>query len=698
MPELRAGQSGIYVFLTILRRWDFRSASTTLFLVPPQLARILQQALAHHQANRLPQASTLYAQALRIAPTNFDALHLAGTLALQQNRPADALSLLSKARRIDPKSAICALRLGITLKVLQRYPEAEAQLRASIALDPKSPDTWFHLGATLQAQSRLPDALSALKNSIKLKPDYAEAIEQLGTLLADTESAAAAEPLLRRVVAIQPDKASGWSNLGVTLSNIGHLSEALDCFARALSLEPKLAHAHAGQGLTLERCYRLSEAVLAYNRALECDPSQHDARSARLLCLHYLPDIPREQLHAEHVAAGRLMRTILSPANLRNDPTSPRPDRPRLRLLVISPDLRAHSVAYFLEPLLAHLDRRAFEVFLYHDHAKVDAMSERLRALADQWRHIAGFKHDAVASMLRADAPDILLDLAGHTGLNRLALFAHRFAPVQATYLGYPDTTGMPEMDYRLTDPLADPPGDSDAFNTEKLIRFSPTAWCYAPPLKAPEPNAPPSADAGFVTFGCFNNFAKITDDTLAAWGRLLATVPQSRLLLKGHGLDAPIIQADLHRRFASAGLSPDRVELLPHTPTITEHLATYARIDVALDTFPYHGTTTTCEALWMGVPVVTLAGDRHASRVGISLLQATRHPEWIADGWDAYIACAAQLAQDLPRRAGLRQTLREDLRSSALLDHETQAARFGDALRAMWAERTGGPATAQHS
>lgn len=665
--------------------------------MPPQLARILQQALAHHQANRLSQASTLYAQALRIAPANFDALHLSGTLALQQNRPAEALSLLTRARRVDPKSAVCALRLGVALKVLQRYTEAETQLRASIALDPKSADTWLHLAATLQAQGRLPDAISAFRTTIQLNPDHAEALEQLGTLLADTAGASTAEPLLRRVVAIQPERASGWSNLGVTLSNLGQLGESLDCFARAIALAPTLAHAYAGRGLTLERCYRLSEAAADYQHALKCDPDQHDARSARLLCLHYLPDIPREQLFSEHVETGRLMRTTLSPANLQDAP-APRPGRSRLRLLIISPDLRAHSVAYFLEPLLAHLDRTAFEIFLYHDHAKVDAMSERLRTLADQWRHIAGLKHDTVASLLRTDAPDIILDLAGHTGLNRLALFAHRFAPVQVTYLGYPDTTGMPEMDYRLTDPLADPPGDSEAFNTEKLIRFSPTAWCYTPPLSAPEPSPAPSAQTGLVTFGCFNNFAKITDDTLAAWGRLLTRVPHSKLLIKGQGLDAPLIQADLHRRFAAATMPSDRVELLPHTKTIADHLATYSRVDIALDTFPYHGTTTTCEALWMGVPLITLAGDRHASRVGISLLHAAQHPEWVTRTWDDYIECAAQLAQDLPRRAELRQTLREDLRRSTLFDHKGQAARFGDALRSMWAEKTGAHATGQHS
>ena len=685
------------MFLTVLRTLP-RPPKPTHAPVPPTLARILQDALAHHQANRLAQANALYTQALRIAPANFDALHLAGTLALQQNRPADALPLLTRARRADPKSAICALRLGVALQALDRLQEAESQLRASLALAPKAPDAWMHLGIVLQRQNRPADAIAALQKAIELNPGHPEAIEQLGTLLTETQGAAAATPLFRKLVSIQPKRASAWSNLGVTLGNIGELGEALTCFDRALGLDPKLAHAHAGQGLTLERCYRISEALAAYSRAIECNPGQYDAQSARLLGLHYLPDVPREQLFAEHVQAGQRMAATL-PRTCQSTEAPARPvTRTRLRLIILPADHRAHSVAYFLDPPLAHLDRTAFEVILYHDHAKVDAMTERLRALADQWRFIAAAPHHAVATLLRNDAPDILLDLAGHTGLNRIALFSQRFAPVQVTYLGYPDTTGMPAMDYRLTDPFADPPGDAEAFNTETLVRFSSTAWCYAPPQSTPEPAPPPSTSSGNITFGCFNNFAKITDEMLAVWAKLLAEVPQSRLLLKGHGLEVPILQADIHRRFAQAGLAPDRVELLGRTPTIAEHLATYGRIDVALDTFPYHGTTTTCEALWMGVPVVTRAGDRHASRVGISLLQAAQHPDWIAPDWAGYVARAVQLAQDLPQRTILRHRLRDDLRKSALLDHPAQAARFAAALQSMWAEKTGGATSAQHS
>jgi predicted O-linked N-acetylglucosamine transferase (SPINDLY family) len=292
-----------------------------------------------------------------------------------------------------------------------------------------------------------------------------------------------------------------------------------------------------------------------------------------------------------------------------------------------------------------------------------------------------------VEQTIRHDAPDILIDLAGHTGItNRLPLFAKRLAPVQITYLGYPNTTGLAAMDYRFTDALADPEGDADRFATEKLVRYAPTAWTYQPPCDAPESKPRGSDATAPVIFGCFNTQSKITDPMLRVWARILEAVPGSRLLLKGANLQNPDTQARYRERFQRLGLAAERVEFRGRTPDTAAHLALYHQVDVALDTFPYHGTTTTCEALWMGVPVVSLAGDRHMSRVGVSLLQAAGHPEWVARTTDHYVEIAVQLAQDAQGRATLRTELRDDLRRGPLLDHAGQAARFSAALRECWA------------
>jgi predicted O-linked N-acetylglucosamine transferase (SPINDLY family) len=301
----------------------------------------------------------------------------------------------------------------------------------------------------------------------------------------------------------------------------------------------------------------------------------------------------------------------------------------------------------------------------------------------------------ALEAVLRQDRLDILVDLAGHTELNRLVLFARRLAPVQATYLGYPDTTGLRSMDYRLVDEITDPAGRADPFCTEQLVRFAPTAWCYAPP-QAPEPSPRPSTLGRPVTFGCFNNFAKVTDESLRAWGQILAAIPGSRLLLKGHGLGAPVLQAEVRRRLEAARIDARRVELLERIESQAEHLAAYARMDVALDTFPYHGTTTTCEALWMGVPVVTLAGDRHASRVGVSLLSAIGRPAWVARDWRDYARIAVELVGTPGQLAAESPILRDAMLRSPLMDRAGQATRFGAALRSMWRNRCAGPVPAE--
>jgi len=440
-----------------------------------------------------------------------------------------------------------------------------------------------------------------------------------------------------------------------------------------------MAKAHAGLGLALERLYQLEEALVSLRKALELDPRAYDARSCLLLNLHYLPDYTRDQIFAEHLAFSQSLPP--APAATPAPPTEGR----RLRIGFLSPDFKAHSVAYFIAPLLKGLDSTRFELFLYHDHAKTDWMSEFLRGLVPNWRHVAGMPEGTLETRIRADRLDLLVDLAGHTAFNRLPLYNRRLAPVQATYLGYPNTTGVPAIDYRLSDAIADPEGESEAFCTERLVRFSSCAWAYTPPPGTPEVQSPPCQQEGAgISFGCFNNFAKITDKSLAAWGRLLEAVPGSRLLLKNHGLGDPVTQQRIRERFAKVGLPAERVELLGRMDRIEDHLACYHRVDIALDSYPYHGTTTTCEALLMGVPVITLRGDRHASRVSASLLHCVGHPEWVAGSWEQFQEIAVALATNRRALAAIRVKLRLDLLDSQLCRHGEQSRLFGEALERM--------------
>jgi predicted O-linked N-acetylglucosamine transferase (SPINDLY family) len=658
-----------------------RKPRRELTMSAAKFQQLLQAAVTHHRHGRLADADKLYARVRTVSPVNFDAFHLSGLLAYQQGRYTDAARLLRRGRELNPRSALCEMRLGLACAALGEAGAAEAHLRAAIALEPGLAEAWCHLGVALKTLGRLPEARAAYLQSLALKPDSAEAHDRLGALVSETAGFAEAVPHFRRAVALEPDNVALRANLGVALAQAGAMEEAGQCFNRVLATDPEQPLALMGRALVRQQAGRITEAIADYTAVLQRHPQHHEAHSGRLLARHYLEAINREDLFADHAAFGTVagQRTDVSFPNLAE------PHR-RLRLAFLSPDLRAHSVAYFLEPLLANLDRGQFEIFLYHDHPRVDAMSERLRTHATQWRHFAGLSHAAVETAIRADAPDVLVDLAGHTGLNRLPLFARRLAPVQVTYLGYPNTTGLREMDYRFVDAVTDPVDEAEAWHTEQLVRFAPTAWSYAPPAAAPECAPPPSLLADHVTFGCFNNFSKVNDLTLRAWSQILAAVPGSRLLLKAQGLEEPAAAAALRARLAALGIDGARVELLGRTPGLAAHLAAYARMDIALDTFPYHGTTTTCEALWMGCPVVTLPGDRHASRVGASLLVAVNRPNWIARDWADYVRIAAELAHD---RAGLvreRAVLRGALRVSPLLDHAGQGARFGAAVRACWA------------
>jgi predicted O-linked N-acetylglucosamine transferase (SPINDLY family) len=617
-------------------------------MVPGKLQALLKNALGLHRAGRLAEAETLYRQARAAAPRHFDVLHLSGLLAYQQGRIAEAVDWLGRAYRLNTDAVVCEMRYALTLLAARRTAEAEKHLRHVVQEKPDFHEGWDNLAYCLKTQDRLAEAIACHRKAIAAKPDYAVA----------------------------------WYNLGLTLSMHGEPVEALACHERALAADPHYAMARYGRAQALQLLHRVPEAIADYRRFLELQPNHHEARSCLLFALHNLENISREELFAEHLAYGRAVGQGAAAPFAGADPGK------RLRVAILSPDLRTHSCAFFLEPLLRYLDREQFELYLYHDHFREDAVSQRLRGFAALWRNFIGQPAAVVEKTIREDAPDILVDLTGHVGLNRLPLFARRLAPVQVTYLGYPDTTGVPAMDFRFTDAVADPEGEADRFATERLVRFAPTAWAYAPPADAPAVVPAPGGARGWVTFGCFNNLAKITDGMLATWGRILAGVPHSRLRLKGRGLGDDAIRERYRERLGRCGLDPARVELLDRTADTRQHLALYHDIDVALDTFPYNGTTTTCEALWMGVPVISLAGDRHMSRVGASLLAAAGHPEWVATDADDYVRRAIELAANPTRLAGIAAGLRDELARSPLLDHAGQAARFGAALRACWVER----------
>jgi predicted O-linked N-acetylglucosamine transferase (SPINDLY family) len=433
---------------------------------------------------------------------------------------------------------------------------------------------------------------------------------------------------------------------------------------------------------------RAREALEQFAVAMSLAPRNVVTHSTYLATLNYMGHLEPGAVFEAHRKFGErfepTVRRLPPAARPAGDDATRRP----LRVGYLSPDLRTHAVAHFIEPVLAHHDRAAVESFCYHDSPIVDAVSRRLQSLAAHWTHAFGMSDDALAQRIQQDGIDILVDLAGHMGNERLLLLARKPASVQATWIGYPNTTGLTSIDFRITDALADPPGMTESLHTEQLVRLPECFSCYQPPADTPPVASLPALRNGFVTFGSFNNIAKMTPQVVQVWARILQRVPQARLTLKTKVLRSPSMQTLVRGAFAAHGVAGERLTLLGNDASVREHFDRCNAIDVALDPFPYNGTTTTLDALWMGVPVVSLAGRSHVGRVGVSQLSNLGLSELIARDEDDYVEIAARLAGDLPRLAALRSGLRERLRASPLMDAPRFTRHLEAAYRSMWQMR----------
>ena len=454
-------------------------------------------------------------------------------------------------------------------------------------------------------------------------------------------------------------------------------------FRRALTIDPNYAVAHNNLGNLLKDDGKLDEAVACYRSALAINPDLASTHSNLLLSMHYGAAFTPEEIFAESRDWDAAHATPRA-ERIRPLQNTPDPER-RLRIGYVSPDFRAHSVSFFVEPLLASHDRGTVEVFCYAEVPCPDEITERLQVLADGWRSTVGLTDADLAQRIREDRIDILIDLAGHTAGNRLLAFAERPAPVQVTWLGYGATTGMTEMDYRLTDAVVDPVEEAGKFYSETLARLPHAFLCYAPPTEAPEVAPLPALSNGQITFGSFNNPSKTGPETVGVWAQVLHEVPGSRLLMKSNQLRDESLCEIFREQFAAHGIAGARIEFMPKIPALSDHLAAYGRVDIALDPFPYNGATTSLEAAWMGVPMIALRGDRFVSRMSASILTQLDLTDLLADTAEDYVERAAALARDTEHLADLRRQLRPRMRASPLCDAQTFVRDLEAAYRDMW-------------
>jgi predicted O-linked N-acetylglucosamine transferase (SPINDLY family) len=581
----------------------------------------------------------------------------------------------------QPASAEVRIELARLLMQADRLKEAVAAMQQAIALGPGNPAACynnlgviqFHLGDFSAAAGSFRQAISRSANDALAHSNLGDALRKSGQL----ESAAGS---YQNAIRIDPAFAQARSGLGLTLYLLGRFRQAIEHLQIAIRLDPRNSDSNSNLMLCHVRLAEHQPALAAARRAVEIEPANPEFHSHLISLMNYVQwDDPAAILQESRKwdqRHGKALRNIV-PGNNRD------PDRP-LRIAYISPDFKDHPVAFFLEPVLANHDRRQFSIACYALVRNPDAVTERMKSSVDLWRSTVGLSDGAIADQIRADGVDILIDLCGHLVDNRLVVLAQKPAPIQISWLGYPNTTGLAAIEYRLTDSLADPVGSSEPFYSEKLLRLPGAFFVYRPPSDAP-PVAPlPMLTSGRVTFGSFNNLTKITSPVADLWAKLLRSMPDARLLLAGLAGDrAQQARAMFHQR----GVGDSQLEIVGWM-SFREYLETFGRVDIALDPFPWTGHTTTCHSLWMGVPVVSLAGRTALSRAGMSVMgNLGMAAGWVAQSPAEYLAIAQSWAKNPSGLAEIRPGLRQRMEFSSLLDAPRFTTGLERILRDLWQE-----------
>ncbi|HEY0007674.1 MAG TPA: tetratricopeptide repeat protein [Tepidisphaeraceae bacterium] len=673
--------------------------------------------IARRHERKLIAAIVALREACELAPSLLAPRDLLVRVFHEAGTPAEARDHAAKLVELAPDEPDSKPLLLVTLNADKQYERVIELCREYIKLEPERIEFHFQLAVAFQCTGEFAASIIALRRCLEIEPRNIAVLNRLGYVLYLIGQAAQARDVLEETTHLPEANADTWMTLSLARIAIQEWAGAVEAGRKALDLAPTRAAAllqlvvavmrsgdhdeverllenaedrvgahmelHMQRGSIAGERGNAAEAVEHFKRAMALDPSVGKMGGVAAMFLNYLDTTSASEVFAAHCRwADQFADVTSAPPRYRG--RSVEPER-KLRIGYLSPDFRGHSVAFFLQPLLEHHDRSQFHVVCFDNTRTLDTVSGKFHSLADEWHRVVGISDEAVADVIAKHGVDLLIDLAGHTSDSRLAAMAYRPAPVQVSYLGYPNTTGLPTVDYRIVDAFTDPPGASEALSREKLVRIDPIFLSYAPLARSPDIETSPLKKNGFITFGSFNNFLKVSDTTMAMWCEVLRTLPTSRLLLKSNGLANPTTRQRVSKRFESLGVDPARVEFVSRMAQTTDHLALYNRVDVALDTYPYAGTTTTCEASWMGVPVVTRCGKVHASRVGGSILRTLGLESLIADDHEGYVKIAVALAGDARRLAALRQSLRQRMTDSPLTQHQTFVRKLETAYRQMW-------------
>ncbi len=608
-------------------------------------ARVVLSRLLENKGNLSGAASELE-HALRVRPDYFGALRNYADLLLKLRRPDDAASALCRAVAAQPRDFDANYTLASLLVELGKPAEAEPFFQQALRSNTTSLDVRASLVNLHLSQGNLEKAASEAQAALKLRPDWLDLLFDYGLILKRMARQTQAEAVFRRAIEIDPTYVRAYQMLGAVLVSQGRIQDALDTFADGRK--------HCAETFDLE--------------------------SPEMFALNCKDDISIDDLFARHVDYGKRLEQRY-PARFEPFENIPDPDR-RLRIGYVSGDFQYHVVPLFLMPVLEERDRSAFEVVCYSTGDTADKLTERVRNLADVWHATSRMSPDEIADLIHRDRIDILVDLAGHSGTPNLRIFAQRPAPIQATWVGYLNTTGLSRIQYRISDNHCDPPGLTDRYHTEQLVRLPNSQWCYRPFVEVDYEHDAPCQRNGYVTFGSFNQTVKITPAVRKLWGEILTQVPQSRFVVVG--VVDERAREELYRDLENAGVVRDRVTMVAYIP-IEDYYRWFSRVDIAFDTMPFSGGTTTCDALWMGAPVITFPGLRSWSRSAASILTTLGLTDCIADSQEDYVRQAVQLAGNPARIAELRKSLRSRMIASPLMDKRRFARDMENAFRKMW-------------
>lgn len=643
-------------------------------------------ALGMHRLGQSYEALPHIRTALRINPAYFEAYVNLGGIMRDIGKPEEALENYLHAAELRPDAPIIQYNIANALSDLGRLDEALDHYSRAVGLDPAYVDAYVGRARVLYMMKKYEQACTDYREVLAIRSDHCDAAYNLGTTLAELGQHEEAISCFRMAISLSPGKRDTWLALGNYLStrvdkgDSSGLDEAISCYRKVVSLNPHDGNTRLRLGKMLLTYGKVDDALHEYRQVMEHCSDPCDANSCFLMALQYHPAPMLQDLYEESAHWHRKFAAAVPKlASHRNRRDSDR----TLRIGYVSADFHRHPVGFLLMPVLYHHNADRYEVYCYSNKAHSDVFTKRLRSYADNWREIADMSDETVQDMVVADEIDILVDLSGHTSGNRLLLFARKSAPVQATWLGYFFSTGLTEIDYIIMDDTAVLPMEEQWFS-ERVIRLPDTRFCYEPPPYAPDVAALPALGNGWITFGSFNNLAKVTPQVVRLWARVLRSVPGSRLLIKSVAFENICGRDHILQQFLAEGIAPERLMLRSKSAHIAM-LAEYGDMDIALDPFPFNGGITSCEALWMGVPVLTLTGDRPIARQTTGFLRTIGLTDFIARTENEYCALACRWAGDIHELAMIRRGLRRLMTNSLLCNGKRFTDNLEHAYREMW-------------